>query len=102
MLFHVDMSYLAKQPNAMLKKALIWDENRNQIEPRTGFFFNFMSKRREYADVLPILAQNKSIYRLHVHNSPYLYFGRKKIKPIMFYKGMMPKFSGAVSPSPLW
>ena len=41
-------------------------------------FFSFLSKQRKYADVLLILAQNKSILHMHVHNSPYLYFGRKK------------------------
>ena len=47
-----------------------------------------MSKRRKYADVLPILAQNKSIDTWHVHDSPYSFFGCKKIKPIMFYEGI--------------
>ena len=27
-------------------------------------FFSFMSKRRKYADVLPVLAQNKSILHM--------------------------------------
>ena len=44
----------------MLKKALLRDENRNQIEPRTGFL-SLMSKRRNNADVLPILPQDKNI-----------------------------------------
>ena len=63
-------------------------------------FFSFMSKRRKYADVLSVLAQNKRIYTWHVHNSPYSSFGRKKIEPIMLYEGMVPKFSGAVAPAP--
>ena len=30
----------------MLKKALLWDEDRNQIEPRTGFLqFNVKTKK---------------------------------------------------------
>ena len=40
--------------------------------------FSFMSRRRKYADVLPILAQNKSIYTWHVHNSPNSPLRRKK------------------------
>ena len=43
----------------VLKKALFVDENRNQIEPRTGFLQFY-----EYANVLPVLAQNKLI--LHI------------------------------------
>ena len=63
MLFHVDMIYLAKQANAMLKKALLGDENRNQIELRTGCL-QFFVKKKKYADVLLILAQNKSILHM--------------------------------------
>ena len=47
----------------MLKKALLGDENRNQIEPRTGFL-QFYVKPRKYADVLPVLVQNKSILHM--------------------------------------
>ena len=50
-------------------------------------FFSFMSKGRKYADVLSVLAQNKSILR-------------KKIEPIMYYEGMLPKFSSAVASTP--
>ena len=37
MLFHVDMIYLAKQAKRVVEKALLRDENCNQIEHRTGF-----------------------------------------------------------------
>ena len=61
--FHVDMIYLAKQAKrGVEKKPLFVDENRNQIEPRKRDFFSFMSKRRKYANVLPVLAQNKRIF----------------------------------------
>ena len=63
-------------------------------------FFSFMSKRRKFADVLPVLAQSMSILTWHAHNNPYSSFGRKKIEPIMYYEGMMPTFSGAEAPSP--
>ena len=37
---------LLNRPSVMLKKALFWDENRNQMEPRTGFFrFYFKTKK---------------------------------------------------------
>ena len=42
-------------------------------------FFSFMSKRKKYADVLPVLAQNKRIYTWHIHNSPNFSFRRKKL-----------------------
>ena len=41
-------------------------------------FFSFMSKQRKYANVLPVLAQNKRIYTWHVNNSFYPSFARKK------------------------
>ena len=47
----------------MLKKALLGDENRNQIELRTGCL-QFFVKKKKYADVLLILAQNKSILHM--------------------------------------
>ena len=47
MLFHVDLIYLAKQAKRDIeKKALLLDENRNQIEPRTGFL-QFYIKNEE-------------------------------------------------------
>ena len=47
----------------MLKKALLWDEDRNQIDPERDFV-SLMSKQRKYAYVLPVLAQNKSILHM--------------------------------------
>ena len=32
----------------MLKKALLWDENRNQIEPRTGFLQLYVKTKKVY------------------------------------------------------
>ena len=46
MQFHVDMIYLAKQAKAMLKKALLQDENRNQIELRTGFLQFYVKTKK--------------------------------------------------------
>ena len=46
-------------------------------------FFSFMSKRRKYADVLPVLAQNKSI--LHMACA-WQSFGHKKSNRSCFVK----------------
>ena len=54
-------------------------------------FLSCMSKRRKYADILLVLAQNKSIHTCHVNDSPYSSFGCKKIKPVMFYGGINAK-----------
>ena len=81
MLSHVDMIYLAKQAKRDVEKALLWDENRNQIESRKDFLPFYV----KYADVLLVLAQNKSIYTWHVHDSPY---STRKIGQIMFYEGI--------------
>ena len=59
MLFHVDMIYLAKQAKHGVEKALFWDENCNQIEPRTGFLQFYVK-----TNVLPVLAQNKRILHM--------------------------------------
>ena len=69
MLFHVDMIYLAKPAKRDVEKSFAsrWDENRNQIEHRTGFL-QFYVKTKKYADVLPVLTQNKSI--LHMACTP--------------------------------
>ena len=60
--FHVDLIYLAKQAKRGVEKSFVY-ENRNQIEPSTGFLSS-MSKRRKYANVLPVLAQNKRILHM--------------------------------------
>ena len=63
MLFHVDMIYLAKQAKRDVEKALL--EMRGVTQSNTERdFFSFMSKRIKYADVLPVLAQNKSILHM--------------------------------------
>ena len=64
MLFHVDMIYLAKQPKCDVEKKLYFEMRTvTKLNPERDFL-SFMSKRRKYADVLPVLAQNKSI--LHI------------------------------------
>ena len=47
MLFHVDMIYLAKQAKRGVEKKLLFvDENRNQIEPRTGFLQFYVKTKK--------------------------------------------------------
>ena len=46
MLFHVDMIYLAKQAKRGVEKALFVDENRSQIEPRTGFLQFYVKTKK--------------------------------------------------------
>ena len=49
-------------------------------------FFIFMSKRRKYADILPVLAQNKSILHMSCTWQPLFILRTYKIEPIMFYE----------------
>ena len=48
----------------MLKKALLSDENRNKIKPRTGFLQFYVKTNKKVAEVLPVLAQKKSILHM--------------------------------------
>ena len=61
MLFHEDMNYLAKQAKRDVEKKLCFEMRTVTKSNPERDFFSFMSKRRKYADVLPILAQNKNI-----------------------------------------
>ena len=47
----------------MLKKALLSDEDRNQIEHRTGFL-QFYVKTKKECSFLPVLAQNTRILHM--------------------------------------
>ena len=63
MLFHVDMIYLAKQAKRDVEKSFA--EMRTVTKSNSEWdFFSFMSKRRKYADVVPVLPQNKSILHM--------------------------------------
>ena len=63
MLFHVDMIYLAKQAKRDVEKICFEMRTVTKSNPERDFI-SLMSKRRKYADVLPILAQNKSIFHM--------------------------------------
>ena len=64
MLFHVDMIYLAKQAKRDVEKSFAFEMRTVTKSNTKRDFFSFMSKRRKYADVLPSLAQNKSILHM--------------------------------------
>ena len=78
MLFHVDMIYLAKQAKRDVEKKLCFEMRTVTKSNHERDFLSCMSKRRKYADVLLVLAQNKSISHMPVHDSPYSSFGCKK------------------------
>ena len=74
MLFHVDMIYLAKQAKCDVEKSF---EMRTVTKSNSEWaFISFMSKRRKYADVLPILAHNKSILHMTCTWQPLLVLSR--------------------------
>ena len=54
-------------------------------------FFSFMSKLRKYADILLVLAQNKSILHMPCIWQPLFVLWRKKIEPFMFHEGINAK-----------
>ena len=64
MLFHVDMIYLARQAKCDVEKKLRLEMRTVTKSNTERDFFIFMSKRSKYADVLPVLAQNKSILHM--------------------------------------
>ena len=64
MLFHVYMTYLAKQAKRDVEKKLCFEMRTVTKSNTERDFISFVSKRRKYADVLPVLAQNKSILHM--------------------------------------
>ena len=54
MLFHVDMIYLAKQAKRNVEKNFAKEMRTVAKSNPERDFFNFMSKRRKYAAVLPV------------------------------------------------
>ena len=64
MQFHEDMIDLAKQAKRDVEKKLCFEMRTVTNSNPERDFFSFMSKRRKYAYVLPVLAQNKSILEM--------------------------------------
>ena len=84
----------------MLKKALRQDEECNQFEPSTRFL-QFCVKTKKVCRCFDSFSSE------HEHFTHGMYITAlvrpsdiKKIEPIMYYKGMVPTFSGAEAPSP--
>ena len=59
MLFHVDMIYLAKQAKCDVEKKLCFEMKTVTKSNQEQDFFSFMSKRRKYADVLPVFSSRQ-------------------------------------------
>ena len=64
MLFHVDMIYLAKQAKRDVEKSFYSEMRTVTNSNPVRDFFSFMSKRRKFADVLPVLAQSTRILHM--------------------------------------
>ena len=63
MLFHDDMIYLSKHTKHNVEKSFALNEDlAKSILERD--FLSFMSTRRKYADVLPVLAQNENLLQM--------------------------------------
>ena len=94
MLFHVDMVYLAKRAKCDVeKKALLLDQNRNQIEPRTGFL-QFYVKTKKVCRCFANFSPEQEHFTHGMYITALIRTSDiKKIEPIMFHEGMMPKFS---------
>ena len=92
MLLHVEMIYLAKQAKrGVEKKAFFVYENRNKIEPRTGFL-QFYVKTKKVCKCLPVLAHNKRILHMAFTLQFLSVLRTLKIEPIMFYKELCQSF----------
>ena len=77
----------------MLKKVLLWDEDRNQIEPRTGFRqFNVKTKKVYICYASFSSEQEQFAHDVYIA-ALYASFGLKKPN-----REMMPKISGAIAP----
>ena len=84
----------------MLKKALLLDEDRNQIEHRTGFL-QFYVKTKKLCRCFASFSSEQEHFTLGMFITALIRPSDvKKIEPIMYYEGMLPKFSGAIAPTP--
>ena len=78
-------------PNAMLKKALILDENRNQIKPRTGFL-QFYVKTKKLCRCFASFSSEQEHFTHGMYMTALIRPSDiKKIEPIMSYDGINAK-----------
>ena len=75
----------------MLKKALLWDENRNQFELRTGFL-QFYVKTKKVCRCFASFSSEQEHFTHAMYMTALIRPSDvKKIKPIMFYEGINAK-----------
>ena len=84
----------------MLKKALLWNEDRNQIDHRTGFP-QFYVKTKKVCRCFASFSSEQAHFTHGMYITALILSSDvKKFEPIMFYEGKVPKFSGAEAPAP--
>ena len=83
----------------MVVKALLRDEVRNQIEHRTGFL-QFYVKTKKVCRCFASFSSEQAHFTHDMYITALILPSDVKIEPIMLYEGMVPKFSGAIAPSP--
>ena len=92
MLLHVDMIYLAKQAKRGVEKS-------NQIEPRTGFL-QFYVKTKKVCKRFASFSSEQAHFTHGMYKTALIHPSHVKNRTDHVLKGIMPKFSGAVGPSP--
>ena len=100
MLFHVDMIYLAKQAKLDVEKALLRDENSNQIEPRTGFLQFYVKTKKVCRCFASFSSEQEHFTHGLCLTAPMHPSVVKKSNRSCSVKEKMSKFSGAASPWP--
>ena len=100
MLFYVDMIYLAKQAKLDVEKSFALRCGPKPNRTQNGISSVLCQIYESMQMFCQFKLRTRAFYTWHVHNSTYSSFGSKKIEPIMYYEGMLPKFSGAVAPTP--
>ena len=84
----------------MLKKTLLWDEDRNQIEHRTGFL-QFYVKTKKVCRCFASFSSEQEHFTHGMFIAALIPLSDiKKIRPIMYYEGILPNFLGVVAPTP--
>ena len=76
----------------VLKKVLFVDENRNQIEPRTGFLL-FYVKTKKLCKCFASFSSEQAHFTHGMYITAFIPPSHvKKIEPIMFYKELCQSF----------
>ena len=75
----------------VLKKALFVDENRNQIEPRTGFL-QFYVKTKKVCKCFASFSSEQAHFTHGMYKTALIRPSHVKIERIMFYKELCQSF----------